>query len=225
MPEIAEPELWDRYRVHDDQQARDRLFLHYVPWASSIARSVHRRLRVYNVDREDFVQNATIGLLEAMARFDPARGIPFSAYAKSRVRGAVFNGLRAILGERPAPSEESRFAARLKDLLDAPSEGNVFNDVVDSILGLGTGYLLDEAASHMVAREGGLEYARAAELETRIASAVSILPDRLRMILQLHYFQFVPFQEIAARLGVTKGRISQLHKVALEKLRGSLSDL
>ncbi|HEY2346793.1 MAG TPA: sigma-70 family RNA polymerase sigma factor [Xanthomonadaceae bacterium] len=225
MQEIAEPELWTRYRVHDDDRARDRLFLHYVPWASAIAKSVHRRLRVYNVDREDFVQNATIGLLEAMARFDPTRGIPFSAYAKPRVRGAVFNGLRAILGERLAPSDESRFAERLNDLHDAPSEGSAFNDVIDSILGLGTGYLLDEAASHMLAREGGLEYARTAELEERIASAVSMLPDRLKMILQLHYFQFVPFQEIAARMGVTKGRVSQLHKAALGKLRDALSDL
>jgi RNA polymerase sigma factor for flagellar operon FliA len=226
LPESVEPDLWHRYRNQDDDQARDQLFLHYAPWATLIAKSVHQRVRAYRVDRDDFVQNATIGLLEAMSRFDPSRGIAFRSYAKTRVRGAVFNGLRAILGERLAPSEEVRFVERLQNLQADESEGSAFTNVVDSIVGLGIGYLLDEAAdTGNDAPNDGLTYVQNRELEAHLMIAVSKLPDRLKMIVQSHYFQYVPFQELASRLGLTKGRISQLHKSALDKLREILRNL
>ncbi|NJL18613.1 MAG: hypothetical protein HC938_17105, partial [Nitrospira sp.] len=47
-------------------------------------------------DKADYVQNASIGLLEAISRFEPERGIPFAAFALPRVRGAVLNGLRTL---------------------------------------------------------------------------------------------------------------------------------
>jgi RNA polymerase sigma factor for flagellar operon FliA len=221
VQELSEPELWSRYRVSGDAEARDRLFLHYAPWASSIARHVHARVRAYQIDRDDFVQNATIGLLEAMSRFDPARGIAFRSYAQPRVRGAVFNGLRAILGDRPAASEEAKFAERLQHLQDAGEGESAFDSVVNAILNLGLGCLLDEAA--LSDQDGCLHYAHTSQLETRLGVAIKGLPERLRMIVHAHYFLHVPFQEIAAQLRLTKGRISQLHKEALMRLRASLA--
>jgi RNA polymerase sigma factor for flagellar operon FliA len=215
----SEPELWSRYRVSGDAEARDRLFLHYAPWASSIARHVHARVRAYQIDRDDFVQNATIGLLEAMSRFDPERGIAFRSYAQPRVRGAVFNGLRAILGDRPTPSDEAKFAERLQSFQEGGEE-SAFDSVVNAILNLGLGCLLDEAM--LSDHDGCLHYAHTSQLEVRLGVALKGLPERLRMIVHAHYFQHVPFQEIAAQLRLTKGRISQLHKEALTRLRASL---
>lgn len=223
--ESVEPELWLRYRNSNDHQARDRLFLHYVPWASAIAKNVHHKVRAYSADRSDFIQNATIGLLEAMSRFDPSRGIAFRAYATPRVRGAVFNGLRAILGDRATPSEESRLTYRLQHIASDDREESAFTSVVDSIVELGIGLLLDEAAdTGSVSRGDGLSYAQSREMEARVGAAVAELPDRLKLLIQSYYFQFVPFHELASQLGVTKGRISQLHKSALQKLRQSLRE-
>lgn len=223
--EPAETELWVRFKGGNDPAARDRLFLHYVPWATSIARSVHRRVWAYPVDRDDFVQNATIGLLEAMSRYDPDRGIAFRSYATPRVRGAVFNGLRAILGDRIATRDESRFAARLENLHET-DEGSALDGVVDSIVGLGIGYMLDEAIRSMtvVSAADGLAYAQTSETEARLLAAVDRLPERLKAVIKSHYFQHLPFNELAAQWGLTKGRISQLHKAALVRLRDVLHD-
>lgn len=224
-PEFVESELWERYRRAHDAGARDRLFLHYVPWATAIARHVHRRVRAYPVDGDDFIQNARIGLLEAMSRFDPTRGIAFRFYAKPRVRGAVFNGLRVIMGGRPPQRDDNRFAARLDDLQDA-GEGSAFDQVVDTIVGLGIGYLLDEAV-HLSSSTStdGQAYVHAVQTEARLLQAIGRLPERLQLVVRSHYFQYVPFQDLAVRMGVSKGRISQLHRAALLRLRDVLREL
>lgn len=224
--EPAEAELWARIRSKDgDRAALDELVRRYMPWVTTIARSVHRRVWAYPVDGDDFVQNATIGLLEAMARFDPGLGVPFQAYARTRVRGAVFNGLRAILGDRNSVGDRGRFTER-SDLLHEAGCGDAFQDVVDSIVGLGLGYMLDEVVrAGDQCMEGGLAYAQAYEARSQLARAVDRLPSRLKEIIQAHYFRFVPFCQIAADWGLTKGRVSQLHKTALDRLRDALREL
>lgn len=226
--EPAESELWKRYARDRDCLARDRLVAMYAPWATAVAHQVHRRVWAYSADCEDFIQNAKVGLLEAMSRYDPDRGIPFPAFAKRRIRGAVFNGLKAILADRPTPRDEARFKARLRSLEQTDEGGgDAYDIVVNSILDLGLGFLLEEAAQlHESGRNNdGYAYARSAELEARIAAAVDRLPDRLALIVKAHYYKDLPFLEVAASMGVTKGRVSQLHRTALERLRALLRDI
>jgi len=223
--DAGEDDLWERYRDGRDESARDRLFLHHLSWATSIARGVHYRLRAYQVDRDDFVQNATIGLLEAMSRYDPGRGVAFRAYAQPRIRGAVFNGLRAIIGQRSPASENAAYEARLQSIRDA-ADGDAFATVIETIVGLGIAFLLDEAARHAgIEGRDASAYAQHSESETRLKLAMARLGPRHRMIIEAHYFQFVPFQDIAAQLGLTKGRVSQLHHAALARLRDDLREL
>lgn len=230
-PVSGELELWRRLRLEGDVSARDALLQAHVPWASAVARSIHARIRSYPVDRDDFVQNATIGLMEAMSRYEPERGIPFRAYAKPRVRGAVFNGLRAILGERTALNDDvARFQERL-DSLSADHEAagsDALSAMVESILGLGVGLLLEDAgrvgAAAADARDG-FSFAYSDQLRTRLLSALHLLGERHRWIIEAHYFRFVPFTEIAQEFGVTKGRVSQLHSAALAELRRQLADI
>ncbi|QDH70138.1 sigma-70 family RNA polymerase sigma factor [Marilutibacter alkalisoli] len=218
---VAEAELWHRYRAHGDMNARDSLFAQHVGWAKGIAWNVRRRIVAASVDGDDFVQNATIGLLEAMSRYDPQRGIPFRAYATRRVRGSVFNGIRAILGDRRAAPEEGRFASRLDHLQESGVESSL-DYVIESVVGLGLGFLLESVQASVVDRQDGLAYAQSMELGDHLRSAVDSLPDRLKFIIQAHYFNHIPFNDIAAMWGITKGRISQLHRSALEKLRVEL---
>src|SRR3546814_15839408 len=86
-PGAMEAELWDRYIRDRDTDAWHRLATLYGTWSASVARSVHRRVWAYPVDLDDFVQDAQVGLLEAMSRYDPDRGVAFQAIAKPRIRG------------------------------------------------------------------------------------------------------------------------------------------
>ena len=94
--DAIEHELWRRARQDEDQEARDFLFLRYSPWARSIAGMVARRTQLRMMEWDDHVQNAQLGLLDAMSRFDAGLGVYFMVYAKPRVRGAVFNGMRKM---------------------------------------------------------------------------------------------------------------------------------
>jgi RNA polymerase sigma factor for flagellar operon FliA len=221
--EPAEKDLWQRFKVDNDLGARDQLMHRYQPWANAIARSVHRRVRAYPVDCEDFVQNAAIGLMEAMSRYDPGRGIAFHAYAKCRVRGAVFNGLRAILADRSQFRQE-RYMERLESMQESGGAGDALELVLDAVVGLGLGFLLEHGSGEAAHTLDGLFHAQSMELQSGLDQALRKLPERLAEIVRDHYFQHVPFVEIARRAGVSKGRISQLHREALLQLRKRLHD-
>jgi RNA polymerase sigma factor FliA len=217
----GEAALWRQYRERSDLLARDRLFLQHMSWAESIGRIVYRRISIYSLDSEDFVQNAELGLLDAMSRYDPDRGVEFRAYAKPRVRGAVFNGLRTLLSERGVSNDDMRYAERLAHLHNADIDA--FDSVVDAIIGLGIGYLLDH-----IGNEGtgdAYAYVKQNQTNANLQQAVSRLPERLRHVVSEHYFNHVPFRDIATDMKLTKGRISQLHHEALGKLRIVLREL
>jgi RNA polymerase sigma factor for flagellar operon FliA len=213
--EAAEQELWRRYRTDGDPVARDYLFLRYLPWAKSVAAAVARRLRWGVLDWSDHVQNANVGLLEAMTRFDPDRGVDFIGYAKPRVRGAVFNAVRAAYrGVREVPVAAS-YSDRLESL-GADSVDDELTAFVDTVVGLGLGAMLEMAE---ISSNDASPFEHYADL---LRDALIDLPDRQREILLKHYFMQVQFQEIAQAMSVTKGRVSQLHKAALGSLRQAL---
>ena len=214
-----EADLWRRIKTGNDGRATEQIVLHYAGWAAAIARNIHRRVPAYAVDCDDFIQNARIGLMEAVSRYDPDRGVPFQAFAKPRVRGAVFNGLRAIMGERPHEVRDAVYEERLGLLLE-DSPADPFDRVVEAILGLGTAFLLDDRHSSA----DPVAYAGQAQLQRLLHSHVSLLAEQKRLVIELHYFKHVPFVDIAASLGLTKGRISQVHSAALKELRTRLSD-
>jgi RNA polymerase sigma factor for flagellar operon FliA len=221
LTEAIETTLWSNYRRLRDAQARETLFAHHAPWARTIALSVHRRVWTLRIERSDCIQNATVGLLEAMERYDPGRGIAFRAYATQRVRGAVFNGLRTLTDDaRTAGSR--RVEDRLLTLTDVESsdELDYFSGIVG---GLGLGLLLEHADASLVDERDGAAYAESALLRTQLLQGIQNLPERLRVLLDSHYFHHVPMCELATRWGVTKGRVSQLHREALTRLRLALS--
>jgi RNA polymerase sigma factor for flagellar operon FliA len=214
----GEDSLWQQLRQHRATSAREALYVRYTPWASAVARRVHRRFPRLAADRDDFIQNANMGLLEAIDRYDPGRGIAFQAYAMARVRGSVFNGLRAILGGQAS----ERYQERLDTLQDR--EDDPFDALVGSIVGLGIGYLLDDAANALAADpQDGLRYTEDREIATRLARALDQLPPRHRIIVVRHYFEFTPFIDLAGEWGLSKGRIAQLHRAALEGLKVALA--
>jgi len=218
--QCEESELWRRFREQGDLVARDRIAVMHLPWAAAVGKSVHRRVGIRGLDSEDFIQNARLGMLEAIGRFEPDRGVEFRAYARPRVRGAVFNGIRAMLQERGMSTDDRRHAERLEHLHD--DDRTPFDSVVDAVVGLGIGFLLEHAAAD--AGADAYAYARRDQTHARLKAAVGRLPTRLQSLVTAHYFEHVPFCEIADAEGVTKGRISQLHREALTRLRDALRD-
>lgn len=217
----SEEELWKRLRDRTDREAHQALFIKYSSWSRSVAREVFRRVRIAQLDWGDYSQNAAIGLLEAMERYDPARNIEFIAYAKTRVRGAVFNGLRAYLTEnRQNAMRETRFGERYESL-HRDGDEDPLTQFVSVISGLAIGHLMDSLGeSELVEQAHHVEQQIDAQrVGMRLKTAIHTLPERERLVIELHYLQHIPFVNVAEMLGVTKGRISQIHKSAIGRLR------
>lgn len=217
-----EYELWARYLRGQDSEARDFLFLKYAPWARRIASQVFARLRVPQLEWSDFVQNATVGLLEAMSRFDPDRGLDFMAYAKRRVQGSAFNGVRAFMTGVDLATGPGRFQERLENLPSPPPGSDLLDVLIDSVAHLGLAYLLESAAPNTA--EDLQNEMEQSQLGKVLLDALETLADRERTVLTAHYIHHVPFLEIARQMRLTKGRISQIHKAGLAQLRGSLAN-
>lgn len=213
--------LWRRLRDRDDREAHQALFAKYSLWARSVAREVFHRVRIVQLDWGDYSQNAAIGLLEAMGRYDPTRNIDFIAYAKPRVRGAVFNGLRAYLAENTRnTSRDERLGTRY-DSLHGRDDEDPLDQFVSIISGLAIGHLMDSLGeSEVIEQTQHVErQIDAQRVGLRLRAAIKSLPERERLVVELHYLQHVPFVQIAEVMGVTKGRVSQIHKSAMGRLR------
>jgi RNA polymerase sigma factor for flagellar operon FliA len=213
-----EKELWHRWIGEREQVARDALIQLHAPWARLVARDVYVKVRIRDSEWGDYVQNATVGLIESIDRYEPTRGVDFRTFARHRVRGAVFNGLRHLTSDSFSPSDHHHLE-RSTSLAD--NDADPLQAFVTWTVGLGIGHLLEAASLPDDRGHSSNPYAAAVrdELTETLKDAIAQLPMREQMVLTLHYFQHVPFVDIAAQMQLTKGRISQIHRQAIESLR------
>jgi len=225
-PSAAEDGLWLRWRLNADAAARQELFQLHLPWARLVARDVYRRIRLRQLEWADYVHYATIGLLESVDRFDPSRGVAFRTFARHRVRGAVFNGLRGYRDAGVRSDDRARRLDARRDSLLEHSDGSedALEELARVTIGMALGLMLEEQGLEETADGGtcsGYRAVDAAQTMRLLRELLATLPDRDRIVLELHYFQHLPFVEVAQLLGVTKGRVSQVHHRALKRLRDS----
>jgi RNA polymerase sigma factor for flagellar operon FliA len=222
------PPLWRAFAHSRDADARNRLIEHYLPLARRIAATLYARRGAVAVEFMDYMQLATLGLIESVDRFDARRGVPFEAYAAQRVRGAVLNALEAL----SETYEQSELRKRLRqDRLESLRRGwavgksDLFGELADIAVGFALGYMLEGSGlvtsdeAHEVYRQEFYRGAEQRQLGESLARLVAALPDQERRVVRYHYYQGLEFQEIAELFGVTKGRISQIHRQALQLIR------
>lgn len=220
----SEQHLWLQFKADKDQAAYAKLFETYAPWSRVVARDVYRRIRVSDLEWTDYVQNASIGLLEAMARFDVSRNIDFIAYAKPRVRGAVFNGLRSSLSAVNKRSINVDWYADRVESVSKSDGVDSLDSLISQVTGLALGMLLDFSSEResFAGASDPLRNAEHMQLETIIEEALIVLNQKERFVIEAHYYQHTAFVEIAELLGLSKGRVSQLHSTAIDKIRIAL---
>src|ERR687892_2928666 len=93
LDEVAQ--AWEEYKARALPEARDRLILNYSPLVKYVAGRVAVGLPA-NIEQSDLISYGIFGLIDAIDKYDPARGIKFETYAISRIRGAIIDELRAI---------------------------------------------------------------------------------------------------------------------------------
>lgn len=226
-----EPELWIRWRERGDHEARKALVERHRTVAQVIAASVLRE-RGYpaDVDLGDLRQEAMLALIGAVDRFDPKIGVPFPHFVKKRIRGAVLDAISAA-SEQHAQSEWRRLlqVERLKSIESgADSARTAWERMAELAVGLAVGLMLEGTGMHQPRGvvEAADPYADSFDyvlLSRRVHEAAGRLPDPDRYVLQAHYYEDLQFAVIAANLGLSAPRVSQIHARAIRSVRAALA--
>lgn len=234
---IGEAALWDLWRDHADHAARERLLELHMPYARIVAASYYAKRLHDEIEFADYLQLASLGLIESLDRFDPAVGVQFRTFAARRMHGALLDGIERLtekqqqIAARQRLDKQRRAAIKEAVLDDAadPAAGSgpqVLQYVAEAGLAFALAWILDGTGMLDAGEKAEtLPFYRSTELRQlrqRIVDLVNGLPAQERVVIQRHYFQELPFEEIATTLGLTKGRISQVHKKALTRLRDEL---
>ncbi|MGQ7829952.1 sigma-70 family RNA polymerase sigma factor [Altererythrobacter sp. Z27] len=228
--ELVEAAEWRNFRQNPCPETKIRLFDRYSPFARTIARMEWRKLNLTGLESSDAEQVAHEALLASIERYDPARGVPFKAYVRQRLRGAVRNEWQrtseaaAIAGYR-ARVERDRIRSIRSTSESSPDDA--IAQLRELAVGIAIGLILEADPKDRIDQLPDREPSAYDELAWRqmlgeLGSRIAQLPDRERLVLDYHYRQDIKFKEIAGLLGLSKGRVSQIHAQALQRLRRAL---
>ena len=225
--EAAEQQLWIEYK-RGVEAARDQLLEKYLPFAKQQAASLYARRAVNDIEFGDYLHLAYIGLLEAMRRYRHDAAAQFTTFASYRIRGSVLNGIPKMteIGDQIAHRKRVQHE-RTASLLGP--EGNVptnLTSMLDLVVSIALTYQIDELLDtddpNLLSSSEPYSSRCYDEMQNRLKMILGQLPNREEKIIRYHYFHQVPFDEIAKLLNITKSRVSQLHKRALEQIRAAL---
>lgn len=228
--DLEEAALWPRVRA-GSIAAREAMFERHAAFARQIAARHYRDRTRGDLELPELRQLAYAGLLESIDRFDPERGVPFRGYAARRITGSVLDGISHASEVREQVASRGRLRAeRLRSLAPESADRMGSTDALQALAelatGLAIGFLLDGglAADEETADRAPSAYEGMAWRETvqGLRDALADLPEREELIIRQHYLHGVAFDLIAKLLGLSKGRVSQLHRDAITRLRRRL---
>jgi len=226
-----EQRLWRDFIEQRSLQARTLLIDHYLPVARKVAKILYAKRGSLEVEFVDYLQQAAQGLIEAIDHFDPTRGVAFETYAMARIRGAVLNSLTAMSEKYAQISLRKRLhQERMESLTETLRERtsqvrDSFREMAQVTVGLAIGYMLEGTGligvetSPLASSRDAYSSLEQRQLSDSLRRLVEALPQRERRVVYYHYYQGLSFTQVAEILGVTKGRVSQIHRQALQLIR------
>ncbi len=247
---IPEEQLWQQYCKNRDIEIRDKIIIQYAPLVKYVAGKISVGLPP-SVSFSDLVSFGTFGLLDAIEKFDPDKHVKFKTYAVTRIRGAIFDELRAIDWIPRSVRQKSREIDEQVQYLEVrygrpPTDDEIAQSLNMSqeefnqtLLKLSSTSMLSLNDMLSIADDESLprietvrspnryqpeEVAERHEIRQVIVDAINELPEKEKMILVLYYYEDLTLKEIGALLEVTESRVSQLHTRAMMRLRNILSN-
>ena len=231
----------EEYAQSGDKELRDQIVASQVGLAEYLA----RRFKNRGEPIEDLIQVALLGLLKAVERFDPTRGLEFSTFATPTIvgelkrhfrdkgwavrvprrvqelhlrMGTVVNNLSQELGRSPTiPEIAARAEVSVDEVLEAMEAGRAYRfSSIDAPSGDDEDRVASPAAAQLGEDDTGLE-----EVEQRmlLSPLIASLPKREQMIIHLRFFRGMTQSEIASRLGISQMHVSRLLARSLAQLR------
>lgn len=235
--------LWEKFIKTKDPKIKEQLIIKYMPLVKLVA----GRMAIYfggNVEYDDLVSYGSIGLLDAIEKFDSQKGVKFETYAYTRIKGAIIDCVRnqdfLPRSIRQKAKEIEKAYVEIEREGKTPTDHEVAKRVGISIeelqklqerISSGMIISLDSFLEQNYERKiGGLEdfvsqpehFIENEELKEVLRQQIDNLMENERMVIVLYYYEELSVKEIAKVLGVSESRVSQLHTRALLKLKAAL---
>ena len=232
--------------------SREQQILDHLSLVRFIVNRLPAELRA-NVDREDLISTGVVGLIKAVDRFDPQRGVKFETYASCLIRGEIMESLRAQdtawrslrrrgrelarltselgfqLGRCPQPSEIAEaMGLALHEYHTILRQLEITSEVsleesMERNPQVEQGELTTPDGSTALLSDPALLFERQSFLEL-ITQGVGMLPEREQAVLALYYGDDMKLREIGELFGITESRVCQLHAQALRRMKSSLAE-
>jgi len=233
-----------------NKATRDRILLEQMPQVRYIARRIHDRLP-QQVAIEDLVHAGVLGLIDALTKYDEARQVRFKTYAKFRIRGAILDSLRELdWSPRELRRKARQMATAAAEIGNAMGRSATGTEIAGQ-MGLtmeafqrllGELEALEQESSRPALGDGEREadlcedlpgnpeenpcmVAMKSELSDLLGSAIATLRKKEQQVLSLYYYEELTMKETGAVLGIGESRVSQIHSLALLRLRARMRSL
>ncbi len=243
--------LWDEYRSNPTRECRDRLILHYSSLVKYVAGRVSAGLPS-TIDRSDLASYGIFGLIDAIERFEPERGLKFETYAMARIKGAILDELRGTdwvprSVRAKARALEEAYATLEAQLHRTPTEAELAASmgITEEQLAEDLSQIsfrgivaLDEMLSAGAERgdtgvtlgdtiadsgDGPVQAFEETEMRRILADAIGRMGERERIVLTLYYYEGLTMAEIGEVIGVTESRVCQIHTSSVLQLRSRIA--
>ena len=239
-----------RYVIGGQELTREEIVHKYLHLVKYVAGRISINLPP-NVEINDLINDGILGLIDAIEKYDDARGVKFETYAITRINGAILDALRALDWVPRAVRQRARELERVYQALEIELGRAATEDEVAQAMGLsvkeldvlmqrvrGTSVL---SLEEFLPNERGYEIplvdtlkdgdndvtsaVESREIKASLIKAVDELPPQERTVISLYYFDGLTLKEIKGALNVSESRVSQIHAQAVIHLRTKLRNL
>ena len=230
-----------------EAEERERILMEQLPQVRYIARRIHERLPQH-VPFDDLVHAGVLGLIDALHKYDRRKLVQFKSYAKHRIRGAILDSLRDMDWSPRDLRRKSRMLEEVHQRLGtelgrAANEQEIaealhlslddLHHLLNELGGLEIGSMQQESfddgketdlAESLPANpdDNPFQACLDGEMKALLAQAISELPEKERQVLALYYYEELTMKEVGAVLGVGESRVSQIHTMAVSRLRARM---
>jgi RNA polymerase sigma factor for flagellar operon FliA len=239
-------ELWREYRVQPSESLRNYLIEKYLELVRFTAERMHMKLPS-EVEVDDLMSSGLFGLMDAIDAFDPDRGVKFETYCTQRIRGAIFDELRAmdwvprLVRSRTAKVEKVRKSIEMetgRKATDAEVADRMKVDPAEfekylkdsrptGVVSLNRKWFETDSSKDVreidvirdTRQESPVQQVQRQDLQTLITKGLSRAE---RLIVILYYYEEMTMKEIGTTLDLSESRVSQMHSSILARLKAQM---
>ncbi|ACO03976.1 MAG TPA: FliA/WhiG family RNA polymerase sigma factor [Persephonella sp.] len=227
---------------------RNEIIMEFLPKINYIVQSLKQENLPPTVTEEDLINTGVLGLIDAINKYDPSKGVKLSTYAEIRIRGQIIDSLRKLdwvprnvrqkarhieaaileveqkLGREATPEEIAEYLG-----MDVEEYMKYAEKISNSgLISIDTTVGSDEDANTKLWQIISInddtpdKYVEEEELKKIISDIISKLNERERLVITLYYYEELSMKEIGEVLGLTESRISQIHTKTMMKIKSMI---